>query len=68
MNYLEWSKDYEKTADALNSMVQRFKQMRAHCSPGQKKELTDKIMLYRRYRNECLDTANHLLQRHLGEA
>lgn len=68
MNYLEWSKEYEKTAAQLDAVLQRLKNERACCGISQKKELSDKMTLYRQYKRECMETANHLMKRHRGEA
>ena len=44
MNYLEWSHEYEKTAEEMNMMMLRLKQKRMSGSKTEKKELADKII------------------------
>ena len=68
MNYLEWSHEYEKTAEEMNMMMLRLKQKRMNGSKTGKKELADKIIYYRNRRNECLRIARHLSERHRGVA
>ena len=68
MNYLEWSHEYEKTAEEMNMMMLRLKQKRMGGSKTEKKELADKIIYYRNRRNECLRIARHLSERHRGVA
>lgn len=68
MNYLEWSKEYEQTAEEMERMMKRFQKERAKQGRTADKELTDKIAHYRLCRNECMDIANRLMQRHLGVA
>ncbi len=68
MNYLEWSHEYEKTAEEMNIMMLRLKQKRMSGSKTEKKELADKIIYYRNRRNECLRIARHLSERHRGVA
>ena len=68
MNYFEWSKEYEKTARELDTVIERLKKQKKGKREGEKKELSDKIALYQSYRNECVQISNHLMQRHLGVA
>ena len=68
MNYLEWSKEYEQTAERLNEVIVRLKRRRGGLSESEKKELADKLRFYRRCRNEAYDVARHLLNRHKGVA
>ena len=68
MNYLEWSHEYEKTAEEMNMMMLRLKQKRMSGSKTEKKELADKTIYYRNRRNECLRIARHLSERHRGVA
>ncbi len=68
MNYLEWSHEYEKTAEEMNMMMLHLKQRRMSGSKTEKKELADKIIYYRNRRNECLRIARHLSERHRGVA
>ena len=68
MNYFEWSQEYKQTARELDKVITRLKKQRIGKREGEKKELSDRIALYKSYRNECVHIANHLLQRHLGVA
>lgn len=67
MNYLEWSHEYEATAQELDKLIQRLKKQRT-ASPANKRELSDKIAFYRQCRAECMQISNHLLERHRGVA
>lgn len=66
MNYLEWSKEYTATANELDTVINRFKNMRKSASRSEKKELDLKIAQYKMYYNDCISTANHLMLRHEG--
>ena len=68
MNYFEWSREYEQTAMELDKVITRLKKEKCGKGDSMKKELNDKIALYRCYRNECLRVADHLMQRHKGVA
>ena len=68
MNYLEWSKEYEQTAERLNEVIVRLKRKRSGLSESKKKELDDKIRFYRSCRNDAFEIAQHLLNRHRGVA
>lgn len=68
MNYFEWSQEYTDTANELDKVVGRLKSERQHASGSQKQELSDKIIMYRALRNECLNTAALLMDRHRGVA
>ena len=68
MNYFEWSREYEQTASELNKVITRLKKQKCGKGESKKKELNDKIALYRGYRNECLRVADHLMERHNGVA
>lgn len=68
MNYFEWSQEYLDTAEKLNEVIVRLKAERKKSSLSQKKELDSKITQYRACYNECMQTANLLMQRHCGVA
>lgn len=68
MNYLEWSREYEQAAAEMERLMERFQKERAKQGRAADRELTDKIAHYRTCRNECIDIANRLMQRHLGVA
>lgn len=68
MNYFEWSQEYEQTARELDKVIARLKKQRTGKREGEKKELSDRIAMYKFYRNECIHIANHLMQRHMGVA
>ncbi len=66
MNYLQWSHEYEETAEKLNRVIQRLLRERTGKGKTERKELSDRIAYYKRIRNECLNISNHLTERHLG--
>ena len=68
MNYFEWSKEYEKAAEELGAVISQLTTRKRKATPSEKLELSDRIAIYKRYRNECLNTANHLMDRHRGVA
>ncbi len=68
MNYFEWSKEYIDTAEDFAYVIDKLKARRKSASLSEKKEIDLKITKYRMYYNECIMTANHLMQRHKGVA
>ncbi len=68
MNYLEWSQEYTQTAQEMDTVVQRLKKKRSRAGESEKRELNDRISMYRSCRNECLDIARRLMERHRGAA
>ena len=68
MNYLEWSQEYNNTAEQIALVINKLKKERKGKTPYEQKELDTKIAKYRTYYYDCLNTANHLLARHKGVA
>lgn len=68
MNYYEWSQEYYKTADDISVVIDRLKSSRKGASHSAKKDIEQKIAQYRIYYNECIQVANHLMDRHKGVA
>ncbi|MBR1482264.1 MAG: hypothetical protein IJ598_04740 [Ruminococcus sp.] len=64
MNYLKWSQEYSETASQLAAVIEKLKNERRHARAAHKKELDDKLSLYRQYYRECTETAALLLERH----
>lgn len=68
MNYLEWSQEYNSTAQDISLVIDKLKTVRKSATISERKELDMKIAKYRQYYNECIFIANHLLERHKGVA
>ena len=68
MDYLKWSNEYKQTASELEAVLARLKRQRARASDSVKKELSDKITLYKGWYKECIEIAHHLMERHRGVA
>lgn len=68
MNYYEWSKEYAQSAEALDKIISRLKEQRKRVHSSHRKELDDRIAFYKVCRNECVQTADHLMQRYEGVA
>lgn len=68
MNYFEWSQEYNDAAEEIADVIEKLKEEKKSASLSEKKELDLKITKYRMYYNECIITANHLMQRHKGVA
>ncbi len=68
MNYFVWSQEYINTAAELANVIERLKAKRKGLSKYEKKELDSKIAKYKTYYNECIQIADHLLERHKGAA
>lgn len=68
MNYFEWSKEYYETAAEIANVIEKLKNSRKKCNLSEKNEFDRKIAAYRMYYNECILTANHLIERHKGVA
>lgn len=66
MDYLEWSKEYTATANEINAVINRLKNMKKSASRSEKNKLDLKITQYKTYYNDCISTANHLMLRHEG--
>ena len=64
MDYLKWSNEYKQTASELEAVLARLKRQRARASDSVKKELSDKITLYKGW----FEIAHHLMERHRGVA
>ena len=68
MNYREWSNEYYSEAEKFALVIDRLKKSRRGASKKKKKELDAKIAAYRCFYHECVDTANHLMDRSRGVA
>ncbi len=68
MNYFEWSQEYNNAAEDIANVIEKLKAERKSASLSEKKEFDMKITKYKMYYNECILTANHLMQRHKGVA
>lgn len=68
MNYFEWSKEYFDTASEISEVIERLKAQRKNAGNTEKKEIDIKISKYRSCYYDCMDIANHLLERHKGVA
>jgi len=68
MNYLTWSMEYTQTAEELAKVIEKLKTARTCASPSQKKELDQKLALFRSYYRECIQTAALLKERHRDAA
>lgn len=68
MNYLEWSREYTAVAETLAETIEKLKRRRRNACPAEKKELDQRISMYRTCRSECLETATHLMERYRGVA
>ncbi|SCY05906.1 hypothetical protein SAMN02910441_00720 [Ruminococcus sp. YE282] len=68
MNYFEWSQEYYDTAEKIADIIERLKLRRKSAVLSEKKELDLRITNYKVIYNECMQIANHLLQRHKGVA
>lgn len=69
MNYFEWSQEYYDTAEKISAVIEKLKiQRKTSENLSERKELDMKIATYKMYFNDCLFTANHLMQRHRGVA
>ncbi len=68
MNYCTWSNEYYSEAEKFALVIDRLKKYRRGASLSEKKELDAKISAYRVCYHECMDTANHLMDRFRGVA
>lgn len=69
MNYFEWSQEYYDTAENISHVIEKLRTKRKSTDNlSERKDLDMKITTYKMYYNECIFTANHLMQRHRGVA
>lgn len=68
MNYLEWSQEYLDTAEKLSAVIIELKAQRKKAPLSKKKEIDARLAQYRACYGECMQTADHLMQRYRGVA
>ena len=68
LNYCEWSKEYSQTAEEIEQVINKLKAQKRGASLSKKKEIDAKLSKYRSYYNECVETANILMNRYRGVA
>lgn len=67
MNYFEWAQEYYASAKDLQKTIEKLKAKREKASISDREELDRTIAQYKIYQNDCLSTANILMNRHRGE-
>lgn len=67
MNYYQWSLEYKESAQEIAFVIEKLKASKQGKSLTQIKEIDSKIAKYKTYYNECMQIANHLMGRYLGE-
>lgn len=66
MNYYEWSNAYYQTALEVDGSIEKLKIQRKNAPKSITKELDNRIAEYKRIYNDCMNIANHLMNRHYG--
>lgn len=66
MNYYEWSNEYYQSALEVNDSIEKLKNQRKNAPKSITKELDNRIAEYKRIYNDCMNIANHLMNRHYG--
>lgn len=66
MNYYEWSNEYYQSALEVDESIEKLKIQRKKAPKSIAKELDNRIAEYKRIYNDCMNIANHLMNRHYG--
>lgn len=66
MNYFEWSNEYYQSALSVNDNIEKLKSQRKKAPKSVIKDIDSRITEYKRIYNDCINIANHLMNRHYG--
>lgn len=66
MNYFEWSNEYYQSALAVNDNIEKLKIQRKEAPKSVINDIDSRIAEYKTIYNDCINIANHLMNRHYG--